>query len=535
MTRRVLAAWLPRLSTERIRDLEGLQAHQNCSKRASQSVASPPLAVIANQRGRLVLTAVDARAAAAGLTPGLSLADARALEPGVRVVEADPAGDSDALARLARWAERYTPWAVPCGDAAAGEGGLLLDVTGCAHLVGGEAALLDDLARRLSRLGFRARAAIADTAGAAWAVARVGAAHAPGHGAAPERAVVAAGAIAATLAPLPIRGLRLEPAVANGLERLGLGRIGDLERLPRGTLSARFGSGLLRRLDQALGRIEEPLSPPRPVPTHAARLTFAEPIARTEDVSAALDRLLVELCAGLAETGQGARRLDLQLFRVDGAVERQSVGTSRPCRTAEPLKRLLRDRLDRIDAGFGIETMRLAAARVEPLADEPLSLDRELGAGRADGADEALAGLVDRLVNRLGPAAVARPLPRESHLPERAVALVPAVPPAPLTRAWPADRPRPVRLLARPIEIEAVAPLPDDPPVLFLWRGVRHHVARADGPERLAAEWWVDAAGTPPRDYYRVEDTEGRRFWLCRAGPYRADRQPAWFLHGFFA
>ena len=482
-----------------------------------------------------------------------------------------------------------------------GGDGILLDITGCAHLQGGsrrssaspdavsgsfastrgEEKLIDEVAGRIGKAGFACRAAIADTAGAAWAMARFGRA---------ARAVVAPGASRASLADLPVAALRLAADSVAALERLGLERIGDLYRLPRAALAQRFGEGLASRLDQALGDEGEPLSPLRVQPARRSRLAFAEPIATAEDLARALALLAEALCRGLAEEGMGARRLELACYRVDGAVERAAIGTARPSRDARHLTRLLAEKIATIDPGLGVEDMILSAPLAETLAAAQLSLARLCiqtppprpspvkgegedrrpfpvkgegetvehvaksppplrGRGRAGSIGitgltdpAALAILADRLGNRIGFANLRRLAPRESHLPERAVALLPALGAAEKTTArWRAGAARPIRLLAPPETVEAMAPVPDDPPVMFRWRRKQHRVRRADGPERIAAEWWRNpdpgTLGDPGaiRDYYRVEDAEGRRFWLFRAGLYQPDKPARWFIHGVFA
>ena len=528
MSRRILALWLPTLPTDRLRRF----------RNGDNSAA--PLAVMAAERGRMNLVALDAAAADAGLAPGMPLADARALEPGLQVVEADPVADARALAGLADWCGRYTPWTATHGDDC-----ILLDITGCAHLFGGEAGLARDLIARLTAIGYAGVLAIADTPGAAWAVSRLGGGYGGGGygpaGAALGDALIPPGGAEAALAGLPVAGLRLDPGTVDALARLGLRRIGDLSTLPRGSLATRFGPEVLRRIDQALGRAAEPVSPRRPVPVHLARMVFPDAIGRTEDVEAALARLLDRLCAGLEEAQQGARRVELALYRVDGGVDRQTIGTSRPSRRPRHLFRLLAGRLDRIDAGFGIEVAVLSALVAEPLGAAQIGFGEAGGAAGLGGDDTPLDDLVDRLAGRLGRGAVVRPVPFESHLPERAVAMRPAMdgpvadPDAPT--AWP-DRLRPVRLLPVPEPIEVTAPIPDDPPVLFRRGRIVHRVVRADGPERLSPEWWQDApagaVANRPRDYYRVEDTRGRRFWLYRAGLYDPATPPRWYLHGIF-
>jgi protein ImuB len=476
---------------------------------------------------RRLVAAASPEAVAGGITPGLPLADAHAFLPGLAVFDADPAGDAAALRRLAEWCGRYSPWTAPDGA-----DGVLLDITGCAHLRGGEAALLDDILARIAALGFAGRAAIADTSGAAWAAARYGT----------EAAVVIVpGGSRAALAALPVAALRLPLEIASGLDRLGLRRIGDLYKMPRAALAQRFGEIVALRLDQALGAAGEPVSPLQPVPARRARLAFAEPIATPEDLARALRLLIEDLCEGLAAEGAGGRRLELACYRVDGIVERAAIGTARPSRDVRHLARLFEEKLGTIDPGLGIEDMMLSAPIAETLAAAQIALRRGFDAKGGDADD--LAALVDRLGSRLGLANLCRLAPCEGHLPERAVAVLPAVGATLKSpKAWPAGTARPVRLLNQPEPVEAMAPVPDDPPLMFRWRRLLHRVRRADGPERIAGEWWRDfgrgvPAGDPDdiRDYYRVEDETGRRFWLYRAGLYHPDRAARWFVHGVFA
>ena len=461
------------------------------------------------------------------MAPGQPLADARALAPELRVLDADPLAEQKALAALADWCTRYTPWAAAEALVPGGAGGILLDITGCAHLFGGEVELLADLVGRLARHGFAARAAVADTAGAAWAVARFAPAVRS------ETLVVPPDGQSQAIATLPVAALRLPREAVIGLERLGLRRIGDLYPLPRAPLARRFGALLCRRLDQALGRLDEPLSPRQPAEPWRLQLAFAEPIARRDDIAAGLERLLRALCHRLAEEMKGARRLAFALYRVDGTLERAAVGTSRPVREVKHLARLFSEKLEALDPGLGIDLMVLSTPVVEPLDAVQASL-----IASADGeAPAALAALVDRLANRLGFAAVRRLVPVASHLPERAQRPVGALAPAPAAEAaWSPGRPRPLRLFVRPQPVDAIAPVPDDPPLLFRWREELHRVRRADGPERITGEWWHGGApaAAEARDYYRVEDEAGRRFWLYREGLYQLSRPPRWFLHGLF-
>ena len=519
--------WFPRFATDRLRAGRG-------------NAAGPLLATVTQVRGAYRLAAVDAAAARAGLAPGLPLADARAQVPDLETAPAAPDADARMLDRLAHWAGRYTPWtavdtSVP-EDAGIPGTGLWLDVTGCAHLFGGEAAMLDDLIRRLGAAGYAARAGLAATPGAAWALARFVA-----HGPQPGQALVR-GAEKDALAGLPVAALRLPGDTAEALIRLGLRRVGDLYPLARAALALRFGLTPCLRLDQALGERDEPLSPLAPPPLFQVRLNFPEPIGRAEDVACALDRLLAALAERLARTGKGARRLTFSLYRVDGTVAQASVGTGQPSRDAAHLARLFQGKLDRLDPGFGIETALLAARAVDPLAAGQDVLDGGLSdaaAGRNDGLDR----LVDRLSNRLGMDRVAGLRPHASHLPERAQVLAPAATSPPPTRApapYHPAAPRPLFLLPQPEPVDVLAPAPGGPPAVFRWRRHQHHVVGTQGPERIAPEWWRDLIpdGAVPdagaRDYYRVEDADGGRFWLYRTGLLLPGDAPKWFLHGLF-
>ncbi len=525
-----------------------------------------PFVTTAACAGGLRIAAVNLHAAEAGILPGMPLADARALAPGLEVAAADPLGDAEHLTKLAAWCSCFTPWTAPESAGSGPDGaGLWLDATGCAHLFGGEAALLQELLARVQRQGFAARAAVADTAGTAWALARFAAgAHC---------VVVPEGGAKAALAPLPIASLRLPPATIEGLATLGLRRIGDLLEMPRAPLVARFGAAVIDRLDRALGHTREALSPLVEDVPHRERLGLAEPIGTRPDIEAALAHLLMDLCARLAREHVGARRLDFTLFRVDGEVAHVCIGTSRPVREPKHLARLFAEHLGTLDLGEGIEVLTLTAETIESLPSDQLEMP---GPGLAHAlASAGVNDLVDRLTNRLGSDAVVRLEERESHVPERAGVAVPAARPS-LPSAPPRSPPsappsaqfppppgrgaRPLRLFPSPLPIEAVAPVPDGPPVMFRWRRVMHRVARAEGPERVAPEWWraslpgavLDAPwAQTTRDYYRVEDDAGRRFWVYREGLYPLSRgapaadggsatslppaaMPRWFVHGLF-
>ncbi len=467
---------------------------------------------------RMVVAAADQAALALGIRPGMPFAHARAMVPGLAVVDADREGDATALARMAAWCLRYSPL-----TASDPPDGIWLDIAGCAHLHGNEAALLANLLERLARGGAHARAAVADTPGAAHALARFG------HH---TVCVVEPGAHAEAIAKLPVGALRLPDETVTALRRLGFERVGQLAEAARGPLVRRFGKQVALRLDQAAGRVFEPIAPMMPDEMVAHRLSFVEQLLTADAFGQVIDELLTAVCAGLEASGQGARRLDLLFERVDGSVQSIRIGTAAPSHHAAHLARLLRERLETVDPGLGVEAMQLRVLLAEALAF------RQASAGLVDGdAPKAdIATLVDRIENRLGPGSVWRASAVESDVPERAVAAIPAIGRAPAT-SWPPGLPRPARLLDPPQPVDVLALLPDHPPVAFTWRRQRHRIRHADGPERITGEWWRRTAEEAAvRDYFAVEDEDGRRFWLFRRGngtdPATGDLR--WFLHGVF-
>ncbi len=491
-----------------------------------------------------MLAAVDAIAGQYGLYPGMPVAQAQALVPDLTVVEARAEEDRAALRRLAGWCLRYAPLA-----AAAPPDGVWIDVTGSTHLHGGETRLLRDLVSRLLAQGFTARAAVADTPGAAHAVARFGGS--------PVMVVPPEGQRAA-LARLPPAALRLPPETLNGLRLMGIEDIDALAAMPLAPLVRRFGALVATRLDQAFGTAAEAIEPEFPPEMLQARLTFVEPLLTADAFAIVIDRLTGFICADLERSGGGARRLDLLFKRVDGTTQAIRIGTARASRDTNHLARLLRDRIERVEPGLGVEAIRLVVPRVDRLV--PAQAAARLTADSAEEPD--IAPLIDRLSNRLGAERVYRVTPVDSDVPERSVRRVPAQeaadkPPARMTKmmpaktqlaktqlakiqpakTWPADLPRPTRLLDPPQPVEAMALLPDHPPMAFTWRRVRHRVRRADGPERIAGEWWKRNGETRSvRDYFQVEDEEGHRFWLFRRGDGEnaISGDMRWFLHGLF-
>ncbi len=451
----------------------------------------------------------------------MGVADARALAPALQACTADPDGDRAALTRLARWCGRVSPWTA--ADAGApGLDGVLLDISGCGHLFGGETGLLSKLVGETRALGLTACAAAAPTLGLAWALARFSAPQAP-------KGWVCSEGARDEFAGLPVEALRLADTAAK-LRRFGLSRIGDLLSLPRASLAKRFGPDLVRRLDQLTGMERESLTPLNPQADLRARLRFAEPLQTLEAITAASENAVASLCGALEREGLGLTRLRLTLYRVDGRARDLLIGTAAPSREAGHLSRLMRERLARasIDIGFGVDLVEAGAALVRRLDEAQADMTGQAGSGL-----EA-ARLADRLNARLGGRAVRRPSPADSHIPERAARW------SGFDRAatsWPtrAER-RPLLILDHPEPAEAVAEIPDGPPRRFTWRRVRHDVTRAEGPERLAPEWWRAPMAAGPgltRDYFRVETAQGRRFWLYRDGLYGAEtRRPAWFVHG---
>jgi protein ImuB len=458
------------------------------------------------------LTALSRAALKLGLTPGLTLADARARIPDLLVIDRDHDTEARLLARIVAGCIRYTPMTAPEPP-----DGVILDITGCAHAFDDEEGLKADFARRLATGGVTARLARGDTPEMARALARFG-------------------RDGGDLHPLPVEALEADPAVTRALRLAGLKTIGALAVRPRKMLAARFGD-LALRLGRLLGDQDRHISPQRLLPPVFALRRFAEPIGRVEDAFACLDDLLVETAETLRERHEGGRRFVARFFRSDGATPSLMVETGQPTRTSDLVMRLFHERLDTladpIDPGFGFDLIRLDIPYTEPLA-----------ATQADHiapprAQEQLADLVDRLVVRLGPTRVHRAAPENSHIPECALRLCPPAD-QPAWEPAPVGEPplRPLTLLDPPQPVTAVMhEVPDGPPKRFHWRGQAYNVASAEGPERIAAEWWRRRdRGGRTRDYFRIEDEAGHRFWLFRHGlNERGEGESAWFIHGLFA
>lgn len=505
-----MAIWLARLAIDRWERAEGPAAH--------------PLALIAETAHGPRIAAVNAAGLAAGARAGMMLADARTLCPGLAAVPDDPAGTRAFLERLALWAQRWGPWsAIDPPD------GLLVDVTAVAHLFGGEQRLLDDAQSRLAQAGLAARLAIAPTAGAAWALAH--------HG--PPAAILAPDDDAvARLSTLPVAALRLDDDVLLVLRRLGLKRLGDVRGIARDALARRFRSrhapsaNPLLRMDQLLGRVPEPLLPVVAVAEPLVQRRLMEPIRHRP----LLDRVMADLAADMARLlegrGEGARRLECGLWRVDGEVVLRQLELAAATRDAAHIARLFAARLDDVDAGFGIELVRLRSGWTQPLA-----LAQEDFEAAAEQHGTSLAACIDRLSVRLGEGAIRHPVPRASHIPERAQAWQPPLEPEPSSQGELAFHARPLKLLDRAEPIAVLYATPDGLPRRFRWRGGVHEIVRAEGPERIAPEWWRERSTARLRDYYRIEDGEGRRYWIYRLGLAGDGRGglPEWFLQGLCA
>lgn len=464
-----------------------------------------------------VIHAAGPVAQSRGIQTANRIVDVQAIHPDLHVEPADPQGDAALLDRLVHWARRWCPWTTRDGA-----DGLLLDITGAAHLFGGEAALLRDICRRFAMQGLTARVATAPNAGAAQALARYAA----------NGTICTETDVGAHLAPLPVTALRLTEDVVRLLTTLGLKTIGAVRAMPRVTLMRRFGHlaadvNPVVLLDRAHGALPEPLNAPPETLHFLVRARLAEPVL---DLAPHLPDLAQNLATDLARAGQGARALRLTVYRVDGQWRFADVATGRATRDAEHMQRLLQGKLDRIDPGFGFDMITLEALRTEPMALVQRNLDS------TQDPERDVATLVDRLTARLGAERVTWTRSNESHIPERVEHRIPALA-APPSDPLALMHERPLRLLDHPEEIRVLYAVPEGPPARFRWRRVDHQATRHQGPERIAPEWWRDRPGTRLRDYYKVEVQDGRRFWLFREGLLGDGRgdAPRWFLHGFFA
>lgn len=474
-----------------------------------------PFAIIGQEGQKQVIVAADPQLLHDGIKVGMSLTHARTILPHIATLPAEPLEDAKALERLAAGCLRFSPLVSTCGVDS-----LWIDATGVAHLFGGEQVMLTTIAKLLRRSGLRGKVAMADAPGAAWALSHY------------SNKQIAISGNADDLDGLPVSALRLASSVAYSLWRVGIKTIGDLRKIPRSTLPLRFGKDVMRRLDQALGCAPESIDAILPPQARRQRLPFVEPISTPEDLLRVTERLAADLCTDLEARQEGVRKLDLVFERVDGTIQAIRIGTARATRAPKHLVKLLAEHFDTVDPGFGIEAASLTAWRVAPLFPS----QTEAGGAAEDTSD--VAAMIDTLANRMGTKRIYRMAHVATHIPERAVqAVAPMNTAAPASPdGWPATLPRPIHLFSPPELIEVLALLPDHPPKRFLWRGRMRHVRAADGPERIFGEWWQKPGEVPEaRDYFRLEDEEGERYWVFNKHQGRPEQGQLWYLHGLFA
>ncbi|MBC7938032.1 MAG: DNA polymerase Y family protein [Rhizobacter sp.] len=467
----------------------------------------------ASQRGRMVVIAANAHALQQGVFIGMAVADARAIIPSLQVLDDKPGLSNKLLTGIAGWCIRFTP-----AVATDAPDGLMLDVTGCAHLWGSEKAYLADICKRLQEFGYSIHIAIADTIGAAWAIARFG----------NTMAIVEPGRQLEAIRLLPPAALRIEDETTGKLQRAGLCTIGHFIKMPASALHRRFGPLLLQRLQQATGQEQEWIQPVQPLEPYQERLPCIEPIVTAKGIEIALEQLLNSVCKRLQNEHKGLRAASFFCYRVDGKIECLTIGTSRASCNTLHLFKLFQVDIDTLEPALGIELFTLHASKVEDLHIQQQKLWQE----EAGLNDNGLYQLLDRIQGKIKNAAIHRYLPAEHYWPERSYQQAAALDQN-IIAGWKLPRPRPLQLLPNPEPIEVTAPIPDYPPMLFRYKGTLHKIVKADGPERIEQEWWLQQG--KHRDYYVVENEQGNRYWLFRLGHYDAVKTYQWFLHGFFA
>lgn len=470
-----------------------------------------PFVFTAPERNRIVITAANPLAEAKGVYRGMAAADAKAITTDLRVLDHITGKEAKLLRQLGLWCTRYTP--IVAIDL---PHGLMLDISGCAHLWGSERGYLKEIVNKLRTSGYDARAAIADTPGTAWAVARYG----------KQTPIIPAGEQAQALLNLPPIALRLDVLVLEKLQKLGFSSIRSFMQIPRTVLRRRFGEGFLLKLAQALGLEEEVLTPLVPPIPYTERLPCLEPVRTKKAIEIAIQKLLETLCLRLHTEGKGIRKATLKCYRIDGKMVQTGITTNRGSHSVSHLCKLFELQISKIEPDLGIELFLLEAPKVENIEQ----IQEKLWAGKPGLQDTSLAELLDKLAGKVGADAIHRYLPAEHNWPERSIKQAVSLQETPAT-PWRTGRLRPPLLLRHPEAIEVMALLPDYPPRVFTYKGKRHVVEKADGPERIEREWWLDQG--EHRDYYAVEDSEGQRYWLFRSGHY--DAAPQWYLHGFFA
>ena len=468
--------------------------------------------LVTPSHGRMLITAANALARKNGIHKGMVLADAKAVFPSLQYFDDKPHLEMQLWQRIAEWCIRFTPAA-----AVDPLGGIILDASGCAHLWGSDEAYVNDIINRLQTRGYQSKAAMADTIGAAWAMARFG-----------NAKVIDAGKHMDALMPLPPEALRLQPHTVERLNKLGLRQMKTFVSMPRSSLRRRFGPLLIQRIDQALGKEQEFIEPVYPVEPYQERLPCIDSITSRGGIEIALERLLQPLCRRLQQEGKGLRAAYFRGYRVDNNVSGIQICTSRASSNIEHLFHLFQMKIETMEPGLGIELFVLEATKVEdhsPVQEEFWKKATGLN-------NDQVSELIDRIAGKIGVHTICRYLPDEHYWPERSFKKASSLTEQPTTE-WRLERPRPLRLLPTPEQIEVTAPIPDYPPMLFRHRGKIHTITKADGPERIEREWWFEDG--EHRDYYAVEDEQGCRYWLFRSGHYDENKKPKWFLHGFFA
>lgn len=500
MEKRFVTIWFPHLKTDWL------------SRRQPQLHQSPVVIQIP-ERGKMIVTDVNAMAEKSGIHPRIAVADARAIFPGLVVFDDKPDTELRLLKAIAEYCIRYSPFV-----AIDPPGGIILDATGCAHLWGGEQKYITAIINRFNNFGYKAKAGMGDTIGAAWAITRFG----------KGELIIEKGNGKEALINLSVAALRVDQNELELLYKLGLKRIGDFIDMPRSALRRRFGNLLVKRLDQAIGIEDEVVEPVQIQETFHERLACPELILTATGIEIALKRLLELLCLRLRQEQKGIRSAIFNCFRVDGKMEKISIGTNRGSYHIKHLFRLFEFKLTDLDPGLGIELFTLEAIRVEELKP----IQEKLWISSCGIEDTRLTELIDRIDNKIGAGHINRYLPDEHYWPERSIKRADSLLEETAIN-WQIGKPRPVQLLSKPKLIEVTAPIPDYPPMLFRYKGKLHTIKKADGPERIEREWWIETG--PHRDYYYVEDEEGQRYWLFRLGHYSGDKKAEWFIHGFFA
>lgn len=498
MPKRFLAIWFRYLKTDWF-----------C--RRQPNLLHVPFVLAMQDHGRMVVAAANNHAQKQAIRTGTVVADARAIIPGIPVFDDKPGMAEQVLNAIGEYCIRYAPLvSIDLPD------GLILDVSGCAHLWGGESNYLTVILNRFKKLGYHAGAGLADTIGAAWAIARFG----------NEKSIIAAGEQEQALISLPAEALRLQPETLELLYKLGLKKVGSFINMPRSALRRRFGPELIQRLNQALGYEEETIQPIQvPVPWQE-RLPCLEPITTRTGIEIALERLLTALCKRLQREQKGVRTACFKCYRVDGKTEQVDIGTIRASINVSHLFKLFELKLDRIEPALGIELFILETPNVE---DAP-AVQEKLWEGSCGLEDARFSELLDRIAGKIGEGHIHRYLPAEHYWPERSFKPAESIHEI-INTTWNLDRPRPIQVLSKPEPVQVTAPIPDYPPMLFRYKNKLHKIKKADGPERIEQEWWLQEG--QHRDYYAVEDEEGNRYWLFRSGHY--DEGHEWFIHGFFA